>query len=77
MTQQEKDDTLMAAVKSGDTELASEMLQKQAKVSYEKDGWTPLLWASCNGNEEMVRLLIKNHACEPFKKNQQEEETKN
>lgn len=69
MTQQEKDDTLMTAVKAGDLELATEMLNKQAKVGYEKDGWTPILWASCNGNESMVRLLIKNHACEPYLKN--------
>lgn len=51
MSQQEKDDTLMSAVKAGDLDLANEMLQKQAKVTTEKDGWTPLLWAACNGNE--------------------------
>lgn len=35
---------------------------KQANPSTEKDGWNPLLWAACNGNEEIVRLLIKNNA---------------
>lgn len=49
----------MASVKSGDLETATEMLAKQAKVNCEKEGWTPLLWASNNGNEDMVRLLIK------------------
>jgi len=32
----------------------------------EKDGWTPLLWAACNGNEEVVRMLIVKGACDPY-----------
>jgi ankyrin repeat protein len=39
-----------------------ELIQKGANTSYEKDGWNSLLWASCNGYEEIVRLLIKNNA---------------
>ena len=35
---------------------------KQTNPNTEKDGWNPLLWAACNGNEEIVRLLIKNNA---------------
>ena len=69
MSQQEKDDTLIQAVKDGNLELAQEMLSKQAKVNAEKDGWTPLLWASSNGNEAMVRLLIRHHACAQFMQN--------
>jgi len=38
-------------------------LEKRAVATFEKDGWNPLLWASCNGNEKIVRELIKNHAC--------------
>ena len=25
-----------------------------------------MLWAACNGNEEVVRLLIKRNACDPY-----------
>lgn len=59
MSPEEKDRLLLEAVKDGDVEKVNEMLMKQASPSSEKDGWNPLLWASCNGNEEIVRLLIK------------------
>lgn len=52
----------MDAVKENDYEKVNEMLLKQASPSVEKDGWNPLLWASCNGNEDIVRLLIKHNA---------------
>lgn len=32
----------------------------------EKDGWNPLLWAARNGNEEIVRILIKHGAHSPY-----------
>jgi ankyrin repeat protein len=38
------------------------MLLKQANPAVEKDGWNPLLLAACNGNEDIVRLLLKNNA---------------
>lgn len=28
-------------------------------VNYEKDNWNPLLWASCNGNLELVDKLME------------------
>jgi len=42
--------------------MTEELLLKQTNPNTEKDGWNPLLWAACNGNEEIVRLLIKNNA---------------
>ena len=38
------------------------MLDKKANALFKKDGWTPLLWAACNGNEQIVRALIKHNA---------------
>lgn len=37
--------------------------KKNIEVVFEKDGWSPLLWAACNGNEDIVRRLIKHDAC--------------
>ena len=39
----------------------------------EKDGWTPLLYAAMNGNEQIVRLLIKHNACAPYLNQMQDE----
>ena len=41
----------------------------------EKNGWNPLLWAACNGNEEIVRLLIKHDAHRQYMGNEEEEKT--
>jgi len=60
--QEERDKRLLEAVKNNDVEGATEWLGKNASPSFEKDGWNALLWASCNGNEEIVRLLIKYNA---------------
>jgi len=40
---------------------AVELLMQERKLEYifEKDGWSPILWAACNGNEDIVRLLVK------------------
>lgn len=62
LSQEERDSMLLAAVKENNYEQVEELLLKQANPSTEKDGWNPLLWASCNGNEDIVRLLIKNNA---------------
>lgn len=39
----------------------------------EKNGWNPLLWAACNGNEDIVRLLIKHDAHRPYMSTDEEE----
>jgi hypothetical protein len=31
-----------------------------------KAGWNPLLWAACNGNEAVVRILIKHGGCDQY-----------
>ena len=43
------------------------MLQeKNIEVVFKHDGWSPILWAACNGNEEICRLLIAKNACAPY-----------
>ena len=58
----EKAKALMAAVKAGNLADAQMYINMRADVNYEENGWTPLLWAACNGNEDIVRLLIRNNA---------------
>ena len=62
MSQEEKDKRLLEAVKNNDLEGTIEYLQKSASANAEKDGWNCLLWAACNGNEAIVRELIKRNA---------------
>jgi|Transcript_11577 ankyrin repeat protein len=62
MTQPERDALLMTAVKDNDFEAVKEALKIGADPACEENGWNPLLWGACNGNEEIVRILIKNQA---------------
>ena len=62
MPQEQKDQLLLDAVKDNDYDKVEEMIGVNASPSVEKDGWNPLLWSSCNGNEDIVRLLIKHNA---------------
>jgi len=66
MKEEEKNERLIKACKENNLEEASYFIQMQAVPTCEKDGFTPLLWASMNGNEEIVRLLIKHNACAPY-----------
>ena len=60
MTQPQRDALLMTAVKDNDFEGVTEALKLGADPTCEENGWNPLLWAACNGNEDIVRILIKN-----------------
>lgn len=62
MAPEEMERLLMEAVRSGDSEMVEEMIKKGASSTCEKDGWNPLLWSACNGDEEIVRILIKANA---------------
>lgn len=66
MKEEEKNDRLIKAVKENNVEEAKYFISIGAVPTCEKDGWTPLLIASMNGHEEIVRLLIKNNACAPY-----------
>jgi len=58
----EKNKNLMMAAKQNRLEDVNFWLDKGASSSYEEDGWNPILWASCNGNEKIVRALIQRGA---------------
>ena len=60
MTQPQRDKLLMDAVKENDYEGVTEALKVGADPTCEENGWNPLLWAACNGNEDIIRILIKN-----------------
>jgi ankyrin repeat protein len=57
--------------------MTEELLLKQTNALTEKDGWNPLLWAACNGNEDIVRLLIKNNAHSKYLQQQHDVENQN
>ena len=66
ISQDKLDEFLLKACKENNVEEAVLWLSKHASPTYEKDGWNPLLWAANNGNEEIVRILIKHNACAPY-----------
>jgi ankyrin repeat protein len=79
ISQQELNDNLLLACRENRIDDVKLWLDKKASALYEKDGWNPLLWAACNGNEEIVRLLIKHNACAPYlnqKQSNEEEQLK-
>lgn len=65
-TLDQKNEALLKAAKDNDYDTVDLYLTKLALATYEKDGWNPLLWASCNGNEDIVRLLIRASAHNPY-----------
>ena len=66
LKQEQLDEFLLKACKEDNLEEVTLWLSKHASPTVEKDGWNPLLWAANNGNEEIVRLLIKHNACAPY-----------
>lgn len=67
--QEEKDLALFTAAKSGDVKGVAAALETGADPKHTGgDGWTPLLWAACNGHEDVTRTLIgaPHNAAEPY-----------
>ena len=73
MTKEQMDQWLLDSVKANDLAQCEEALIKGANAIAEKNGWNPLLWAACNGNEDIVRLLIKHDAHRPYMSTDEEE----
>ena len=73
MTKEQMDQWLLDSVKANDLAQCEEALIKGANAIAEKNGWNPLLWAACNGNEDIVRLLIKHDAHRPYMATEEEE----
>jgi len=46
------------ACKTNDTAKVKELIEQETPVNYRdlESGWSPLHWASCNGNVELVEL---------------------
>jgi len=62
-TEEELGNHLITAVKDNNLEDTQFWINKSAPVSaVDKMGWSSLLWACCNGNEELVRLLLRHKA---------------
>jgi len=66
LKQEQLDEFLLKACKEDNLEEVINWLAKHASPTVEKDGWNPLLWAANNGNEDIVRVLIKHNACAPY-----------
>lgn len=66
VTLEELNENLLKACKENNYDDAVYFLSKHASPTEEKEGWNPLLWAASNGNEQIVRLLIKHNACAPY-----------
>ena len=63
-TPEEKAEALHAAAKSGDAEETHRLaVLENAPLDFvDKGGWTPLLWAACNGHEACVNSLVESGA---------------
>ncbi len=67
MDQVTLDTNLIKAAKDNNIENVHFFLSKHATpTAMDEDKWTPLLWAANNGNEEIIRLLLKHNAAVPY-----------
>ena len=73
LSKEQLDDMMIDAVKSNNLEQVEEALKAGASAMCEKNGWNPLLWAACNGNEDIVRLLINHDAHRQYMGTEEEE----
>lgn len=64
--QEEKNDNLIGASKNNDVEQVEFWLDKGGDPTFEKEGWNAVLWAACNGNEELIRLLYRRGALSDY-----------
>lgn len=62
VSQEQLDLDLLQASKDNNIEAVNESLERGANPQFRKDGWSSLLWAACNGNEDLVRILINKDA---------------
>jgi ankyrin repeat protein len=51
ISEEECNNQLLEAARTNDAEQVELWLSKKANINFMKDGWNPILWAACNGNE--------------------------
>ena len=61
-SQETKDESLLEACRDDNVEEAQIWLDKKANPLFIKDGWNAVLWAACNGNDKLIRILHINGA---------------
>lgn len=61
---------LFMACKTNDAAKVKELIEQETPVNYRdlESGWSPLHWASCNGNVELVELLLEKAAATPYQR---------
>ena len=62
MPQEELDMNLLDASKTNNIEECEQWLEKKANPLFNKDGWNAVLWAACNGNDKLIRILHRRGA---------------
>lgn len=62
----ELDTNLLEAAKNNNIEDTELWLDKGGNSEYEKEGWNAVLWAACNGNEQMLRLFHRRGLLNPY-----------
>jgi ankyrin repeat protein len=62
MSPDELSTELLQACRENNLDDVNYWLEMSASPIFKKDDWSPLLWASCNGNEAIVRALLKHNA---------------
>ena len=62
MSEDELNNLLLEASRMNSLEEVTHWLENKASPIFKKEKWSPLLWAACNGNEDIVRVLIKYNA---------------
>lgn len=58
ISQEQLDTELIQACKENNIDEVNRLLAAGADPTTRIDGWSSLLWAACNGNEDLVRILI-------------------
>lgn len=58
ISEEECNNQLLEAARTSNVEQLEYWISKKANINFMKDGWNPILWAACNGNEQIIRILI-------------------
>ena len=62
MPQEELDRNLLQACKDSNVEEAEAWLERKANPLFTENNWNAVLWAACNGNDKLIRILHRRGA---------------